>query len=337
MSKNTKSHNYKYLFFVFIYFISSDLQALTRIGIASDKIYCGEREVGWRIKRAAGSLGWEVHLDEEKGKNLINIKKLDFVIWLTPKNHNLHPNCANYTTIFYPSNYFDPQKHLLQFYDRYDGYLMTFHQGREFPYVIGDKKKLFLPFYPTSHPFPYKQVSPNYLMTMIAVWGDRLANEKFQSLYRLLSLSGFARFYGNENPDLIPYGYMGKLPFDGISVLHALQDNGIALVLHSETHIQEQIPSARIFEAAAASAVIISDRNPFVIDHFGDCVYYIDTSRSAIEIFDQIKNHMDEIYAHPEEALEKAKKAHEIFSEHFQMTDQLLKLEKMHRQRNKKS
>jgi hypothetical protein len=47
-----------------------------RIGIVSDSEYCGERELGWRIKIAAESLGWEVFLDEKRGKKLKKTKNI---------------------------------------------------------------------------------------------------------------------------------------------------------------------------------------------------------------------------------------------------------------------
>ena len=316
-------------------FFAHEIQAKTRIGIVSDYNYCGEREVGWRIKKAAKSLGWDAFLDEYNGRYLKKIENLDFVICLIPNNKFLHPDCPNYTTIFHPFNYLEPNGNLRSFYNRYDGYLMTIVPSKQLQNSIGNKK-LICPFFPTIQDIPYKKVPLNNLMTMIAVWSNRFSDEKFQNLYGLLSQSGFTKFYGlNHHESLISSGYMGKIPFDGQSVIDILQQNGIILILHSDVHNREKIPSSRIFEAAAASAVIISDENEFIKNHFGDSVFYIDTSRSSIEIFNQIKSYMDLIIQKPEEAWEKARKAHEIFEEKFRMTDQLLKLESLNRKAKK--
>jgi hypothetical protein len=179
----------------------------------------------------------------------------------------------------------------------------------------------------------YQEVALNNLVTMIPVWSNRLTDSKFKTLYHLLSRTGFVKFYGVErHKEIIEDGYMGKLPFDGVSVINILQQHGITLILHSDIHNQEGIPTSRIFEAAAASAVIISDENPFVKRHFGDSVFYIDTSLSAEEIYMQIQDHLRTIYSDQKKALEMARESHQIFIDNFLMTDQLLKLEALHRQ-----
>lgn len=311
-----------------------------RIGIISNSSYCGERELGWRIKLAAESLGWQVVLDEKEGCKLRKIKGLDWVICLTPNNKRLYRNAPNYITIFHPFNYLDSQGTLVPFYEKYDGYLMTIKKPEKFENNFKSKhKQLFsVPFYPSLQYVDYQEVSLNNLMTMIPVWSNRLIDEKFKQLYKKLSQSGFTKFYGvHENRDIIEQGYMGTIPFDGSSVINILQRHGITLIFHSDIHNQEGIPSCRIFEAAAASTVIISDENAFIKEHFGDTVLYVNTSLSTEEIYLQIKNHMDWIQQHPQEAVIMAKKAHEIFTAHFLMNDQLLKInalnEKIKRQK----
>lgn len=188
-----------------------------------------------------------------------------------------------------------------------------------------------MPFYPTIQKVEYKRLELNDLVTMTPIWGDRLKSGKYKTLYQLLSASERVKFYGlRRSTSIISEGYMGKLPFDGISVIEALQKHGIVLIIHSERHFQFGIPSSRIFEAAAASTVVICDENPFVKKHFGDSVYYIDTSKKGEEIYAQIMQHMDTIALHPEAALYKAKQAHQIFLDKFLMTEQLLQLEALH-------
>ncbi|MEI8365379.1 MAG: glycosyltransferase [Parachlamydiaceae bacterium] len=312
-----------------------EVQANIRMGIISDYLYCGERELGWRIKIAAESLGWEVFLDETQGVKLQKIKNLDWVICILPGNNNLHQDTYNYLTIFHPFNYLEKNGNLIPYYEKYDGYLLTIEKPKNFDYFFKkSKKKLFsIRFYPTTYDVVYKKAVLNNLVTMIPVWSDRLTDNKYKNLYTLLSQSGFAKFYGiHENTDIIKDGFMGQIPFDGISVINILQQHGIVLIMHSAIHNQESIPSSRIFEAAAASCVIISDENPFVKKHFGDSVFYIDTSLSAEEIYAQISRYMDMIRSNPDRALEKAKQAHKIFIDNFLMADQLLRLETMHQQ-----
>lgn len=304
-----------------------------RIGIISDATFCGEREVGWRIKKAAESLGWEVFLDEKKGRILRKIKNLDWVICVVPRYKSIQLKCPTYLTIFHPFSFLDEEGKLLPLHEKYDGYLLTIDppEGFESNLKALKKEPFHLPFYPTVQNIEYKKLSPNELTTMIPVWGNRLNDEKFKKLYASLGKSGFARFYGiNENPDIIHEGYMGKVPFDGSSLINAIQKHGIVLVFHSDIHNKNKIPSARIFEAAAASAVIISDENSFVKKHFGDSVYYVDTSQPSNEIYMQIEKHIAEIQQNPEKALKMAQQAHQIFEDHFLMTHQLQNIQSIY-------
>lgn len=287
----------------------------------------------WRIKITGEKLGWKVYLDEKEGADLQN-RKLDWVICMLP-NHNLfHPSCPNYLMVFHPFNYLDSQRKFNAQSSNYDGYLLTINDRKTLKAGLKKKNKEFhcVRFYPTIYSIPYKKLSLNNLVVMIPVWGNRLADPKFEQLYQLLNQSGFAKFYGvNKHKCVDPQNYMGSIPFDGVSVITALQQHGIVLVIHSDVHNREAIPSARIFEAAAASAVIISDTNPFVIKHFGDSVFYIDTTRSGKNIFKQIQRHMSTIKNDPQKALKMAKKAHDIFEKNFTMEKQLLNLLKMHK------
>jgi hypothetical protein len=72
-------------------------------------------------------------------------------------------------------------------------------------------------------------------------------------------------------------------------------------------------PSSRLFEAAAAGAVIITDDFSFPREHFKDSVLYIDMEASERKVADGIKHHMDWIRLHPEQADKMAEDSHKIF------------------------
>ncbi len=306
--------------------------ASIRMGIISNSAYFGEREVGWRIKRAAESLGWEVFLDEERGSKILNIDNLDFTICLVPTSFP-RPKGLNYMAVFHPFDLLDKKKKLKSYYESFDGYLLTIKpEFLRTAFRSSSKEFFFIPFYPTIQPIPYERVPLNNLIFPYPAWGKRHNGDKYKALYRLLSESRFTRFYGPKDSEGIvrPGHHIGQIPFDGISVINTLQKYGITLILHSSQHRNKKLPSGRIFEAAAASTVIICDEHPFVRKHFGDSVYYIDITLPAEEIFNQIASHVHSIFRHPEAALAKAKEAHQIFTDRFQMTDQLLALLAMH-------
>lgn len=318
----------RYLLFCLLYVGS--LLASIRIGIVSDGTYTGEREVGWRIKKAAESLGWTVFLDEHRGRNISRVKHLDWTIHLVPPDRS-YPG-YNYMAVFHHFGLLDEDKKLKPIYEFYDGYLLTitpeFFEG-----VFRSETKPFhcVPFYPSVQPITYKKLNLKNIMTTFPAWGHRQTSDRYKTLYRLLSQSGFVKFYGPKDTEgIIQNSYMGEIPFDGVSLIPMLQKHGITLILHSWHHRTKGIPSGRIFEAAAASTVIISDDNPFVRERFGDCVYYIDVTLPAEAIFEQIADHYNEIFRNPEKALENAWRAHQIFTEQFQMTDQLLSVDRMH-------
>jgi hypothetical protein len=303
------------------------LIANIRMGIIAPKGFIGEKELAWRIKRTAEGLGWQVFLDEHDMNRLKNHKHLDFVLSLF-MSKNIKKNSFNYL-ILSTCNFFEADV-FRRISKGYDGFLLIddpkkYELGQEFPYII---------FYPTVEETPYLRVALNDLVTLLPAFGNRRDDPKFRNLYSLLDQSGFTSLYGMRFKDLsfLTRGYKGQIPFDGQSIIPIYQEHGIVLVLHSDDHLQQKIPSGRIFEAAAASAVIISDKNAFVEKHFGDSVFYVDTSLSEQEIFSQIQHHMDFIRLHPETALGMAEKAHEIFNEYFGLAKLLLNLKNMHEQ-----
>jgi len=325
---------FRYLIISAALFLNISIQAELRVGVISSGAYVGEREVGWRIKIAGENLGWTMILDEKEGKNLKKMRDLDFVICLLPGSTVPLPTCYVYQTIFHPFNYLDEERIILPVYKKYDGYLLTIRDRCSIlkSFRLKNKKFNFISFYPTVPKVSYQKNRLNSLVTMLPNWSNRLTDEKFKTIYTTLSTMERVNFYGSKSSSgIVQNGYLGTIPFDGISVINVLQKHGIALIFHSDIHNKEEIPTSRIFEAAAASAVIICDQNSFVKEQFGDSVFYIDTTLSAEEICLQIQNHLKTIWQDPERSLEMAKTAHQIFTDKFLMEDQLLHLEQLNK------
>lgn len=117
--------------------------------------------------------------------------------------------------------------------------------------------------------------------------------------------------------------YVGLLPFDGVGVIDAIADCGIALALHTDSHLNANVPSMRLFEAAAAGAVIIADQMPYAQFHFGDSVLWVDTSLDAQSVANQIKLHVQWVINNKDAAEDMARKSHKIFREKFELKNQL--------------
>ena len=179
-------------------------------------------------------------------------------------------------------------------------------------------------WYPSCEKTEFQEVVPKKLFCCGWAWGENRQGKEYTKMFSLLDKQGLLEVYGpKERWDFVSNSAKGFLPVDGISIRNAIRDAGVALVLHSSWHLEIGAPSARVFEAAAASAMIISDEHPFIIKEFGDSVLYFDQNKTGEEIYQQIQDHMEWIFSHPAEAKEMAHRAHQIFLDKFTLEAQL--------------
>lgn len=153
------------------------------------------------------------------------------------------------------------------------------------------------------------------------------STDKYMHMFKQLDQTGYLDIYGKKDRwQHTPNSYRSFIPIDGESLLAISNAAGVSLVLHSEEHLIAGIPTGRIFESAAANTVIISDRNAFVVENFGDNVLYVDVTQDGDNMFKQIDQHMQWIYAHPAEAQQMAERCHAIFMEKFTLEEQMQRL-----------
>ncbi|NGX57923.1 MAG: hypothetical protein K940chlam3_00824, partial [Chlamydiae bacterium] len=293
----------------------------------------GEREFAERIRIACKNLNWKVkisYISTFRDSDL----NCDWSLTLVPgKKCPLKKN--DYLVLFDPEyHYFRSGGHLKEMYFDYAGYL-TAYQNTEvlFDDIDHNIQRIYPKrWYPLVQYRPYKEVTPSRLFYLLCGWGDRCSDIRYKTLQDMLAQKSYTNFFGNpEAGRSYVKVFKGPIEFDGESVLNLISEMGVCLVLHSSTHLKYGIPSGRIFEASAASAVIICDLNPFVIEEFGDSVLYIDQNLSGENMFMQIDEYMRWIQEHPKEALEMARRAHEIFEEKFLLENQLLDFDQFHR------
>ncbi len=309
------------------------------IAVQSNPAWTGEVEAVSRFKLTAENLGWTCDIFDYQNKNIDN-KNYDFVVCYVPCAYKSRHRTYLILSGGVSEDFFLNNGMLKKELSSYNGYLVIYkfaNRSQNLTDRSSASWKYWYPsapyleeWYPTVQFTAYQEVIPKYLFYTCAVWGNRLEDEKYIKLLSLLDEQPYTRFYGREVFADLYQNYIYYIPADGISLIKEIQRNGISLILHSENHLQDKIPSGRIFEAAAASSVIISDQNAFVIENFGDSVLYIDETLNAVEMFNQINAHVQWILSHKEEALAMAKKAHDIYIERFLFEDQLLKLETLH-------
>jgi len=162
---------------------------------------------------------------------------------------------------------------------------------------------------------------------------DKLGKKKgrHQDLLLLLDKAGIMRIHGprifnNVNVWDGYKCYVGPVPFDGVSMIKAISEAGIALVFSSDAHKESELMSNRLFESLAAGAVIICDDNPFAKKFFGDTLLYVDASDSIESVAKQISAHHAWIHKNPEAALKMALDAQAIFKEKFMLDRSLVAL-----------
>lgn len=186
-----------------------------------------------------------------------------------------------------------------------------------------------LPTVPESEKSP---INPNYLMWLGMGWDKFRSSSDYQKFITNLSEVVPMKVYGSYNT----FSYLtNKKVYDGYispgaDNFKAIKNSGIYLLTHSDMHIQESNPSIRLFEAVAAQAVIISDKHPFVIEHFGDNILYFDQNADANTKHAQVKKHVEWIINNPERARAMAAKAHDIFIKNFTLEKDLIRIAKMH-------
>jgi phosphoglycerol transferase len=117
--------------------------------------------------------------------------------------------------------------------------------------------------------------------------------------------------------------YRGSLPFDGVSVIDAIRSAGIALCLHKTEHRQANCPSMRLFEAAAAGALIITEDFAFPRQWFKDSVLYVDPELPAQTVAAQIVAHVFWANNNPADAGRLAERSNALFRERLTLESML--------------
>jgi len=150
---------------------------------------------------------------------------------------------------------------------------------------------------------------------------DKTRRHDYKKLFKILCRDNQLAIYGPKSAWLVPEFsflqkfYKGFIPSKKVlQVMHAC---GMTFCFHSLQHIRDGVPSGRIFEATAAATLVISDKHPFVMQHFGDNVLYVDQDRGVDVMIKQVQDHLAWIKANPEKAKAMAWRAHLIFKEKF--------------------
>ncbi|MBM4222834.1 MAG: glycosyltransferase family 1 protein [Gammaproteobacteria bacterium] len=165
------------------------------------------------------------------------------------------------------------------------------------------------------------------------LWDPLRKSPAYIHLYKQLDEKGLLSVYGpSATWQSYVHSYRGMAPFDERAFLGTIHQYQAALVLHSAMHYKNNIPSARIFECAAAKVPIICDRMPLIEQIFGDNILYISvsTDRNTLnDVFEQVYSHWQWIISHPVEAQQKSQNAYQIMMQKYSINQQWTKIEEM--------
>lgn len=103
---------------------------------------------------------------------------------------------------------------------------------------------------------------------------------------------------------------VSDVPFDGHSIIQEYREGGLALCLHFPTHLQDDMPTVRPFEAISAGCIPIIDKHPYFMNLLGDDAYYVPTNASPSEVAYYVKAIVERTRNNPSEAEAKARRLH---------------------------
>jgi hypothetical protein len=263
-----------------------------------------------RIHEAARHLGWEAA--EVSSSAEINGFCPDFVLAL----HFRTPKLTRYPTygcMWNPPTFFAKDDRFIKNILSYNGYLSSSAPITAWlkDILYSRHKNYFVaPFYTSCHCVPYRP--PQIERPRVLYAGTGWDGARFQPLFERLDREPYMEIYGPRKAwRYIRRAYRGLLPFDGSSILDALNKAGAGLCLHRQEHRDAGVPSLRVFEIVASGAIAICQEHPFIREAFGNSVFYLDSTDDMAGAIRQISEE------NPEKAVALSRKAYDIFQEKY--------------------
>lgn len=196
--------------------------------------------------------------------------------------------------------------------------------------TMGGKDKNIIALYLAQDIRPYNKLDMNKALITGTLWGCNRNSTRFAMALKRLADDGLLVGVGAKiHLEFLKDAYLGRMEDFGTTpdAIDMLQKKyGIALIAHSQEHMLEGIPTSRILEAVANGALVISDKNKFLLKFFGDTILYFDIYGDTEEIYQQIRNHIIWAKNNPDKAHIKTRKAYQIFVDSFDMEKELDKL-----------
>jgi phosphoglycerol transferase len=247
--------------------------------------------------------------------------------------HEVSPKLTEFPTIglhWNPPDYFDQDPSRCRAVLSLDGHICGSKQIADWldDFSTGHGKRaiihdgVMLPSTPDAGPGGSLPLEPAIMYAGVH-WDGSRHGEVFRGLDGRvpLRLYGPPEVWGHHDE-----AYRGTLPFDGVSIISAIKDAGIALCLHKHAHRKANCPTMRLFEAAAAGALIITDDFEFPRYWFRNSVLYVNAELPAAMIVRQIIAHVEWARRNREAANRLAARSNELFRRRLKLENMLQSL-----------
>ncbi len=290
-------------------------------------LYSAEREFISRVRICFERLQWEFH----------EVVTSDDIIACDPDavlvTHEYTAKTTKYPTIglmWGPAEFYRHDPLRIRNILGYDGLLAGSENIREYleDLFFSTSKKATISehlFLPTTHSVDHEKIdftSPSIFYAGVHWDGDR-HRDLMESLIKEVPIN----IYGDPSKwQHVGKQYKGSIPFDGESIFEYLRKCGVALCLHKSEHIKYNVPSMRIFEAAAASALIITEKTEFTNKYFRNCSLLLENDLPVSDQLVKIKEYVEWISNNPEQAAECSQVTHDVFMNNFTLEAQIQKL-----------
>jgi phosphoglycerol transferase len=270
----------------------------------------------------AGHRAYEVISSDD-----IHLCEPDFVL----TTHEFTPKLTPYFTLgglWNPPAFYEGDPRRVKSILSYDGYLVGSPKvGRfidDLEFSTGVRKPRsnfqFLPTALRSEFEPRRAGRPYELVYLGVHWEGQLHD----GLLSTLSQAAAINLYGSpQSWKDYPRSYRGPVPLDGASVNRTLARHGVALCFHQDEQRTADTPSMRLFDAAAAGCLIITDEIPFAKRVLGDSAFYLDLRRDPQENRERVLQVLRWANENREQANAMAERSHRILREEYSIETML--------------
>jgi hypothetical protein len=290
-----------------------------------------ETEFSKRICLAARNIGWQAF--EVATSTEINQCQPDFVIALAFRTPKL-TRFPTYGSMVTPPVFLVHDAQFIKNIISYDAYLCSSEHIKRWLkdiLYLTPKEHFIAPWFTSTHHVRYRP--PQFTSPRLLYAGTNWDGPRYGALFERLDSESYLDVYGPQAAwSHLKHSFRGSLPFDGVSILDALNDAGVGLCLHRAEHSDAATPSSRIFEITASGALAICQEHPFIRDAFQDAVLYLEPTDDVPRLASQISEYMRWIAANPDEALKLSGRAYDIFSKNYTLEKLLFDLIPSHKE-----